>query len=210
MRAAAGGGFSTATDLADWLVRALGLPFRDAHHVTGRIVAAAEAQGVAAGGAASGGHAGGRAAHHRGVFSVLSVRELRQEPRKLWWNRATERAENGPGLDKAVGKAAGKGLRYLALWPDGSKCRMVLGASRRADGSPAYEFNGVTEPHMLSRLPLWLLMASTALACLSVLGCGVRGPLEAPPASSRAPPPTKPGEPADRAAHNCPSILLTR
>jgi argininosuccinate lyase len=46
MLAAAGAGFSTATDLADWLVRTLGLPFRDAHHVTGRIVAAAEARGV--------------------------------------------------------------------------------------------------------------------------------------------------------------------
>jgi argininosuccinate lyase len=44
MRAAAGGGYSTATDLADWLVRTLRLPFREAHHVTGRIVAAAEAQ----------------------------------------------------------------------------------------------------------------------------------------------------------------------
>ncbi len=38
MRAAAGSGFSTATDLADWLVREAGLPFRDAHHVTGRAV----------------------------------------------------------------------------------------------------------------------------------------------------------------------------
>jgi argininosuccinate lyase len=46
MRAAAGGGFSTATDIADWLVRKLGMPFRDAHHVTGRIVALAEAQDV--------------------------------------------------------------------------------------------------------------------------------------------------------------------
>jgi argininosuccinate lyase len=44
MRAAAGGGYSTATDLADWLVRTLKLPFREAHHVTGRIVAAAEEQ----------------------------------------------------------------------------------------------------------------------------------------------------------------------
>ena len=44
MRAAAGSGYSTATDLADWLVRALKLPFRGAHHATGRIVAAAEAQ----------------------------------------------------------------------------------------------------------------------------------------------------------------------
>jgi argininosuccinate lyase len=44
MRAAAGGGYSTATDLADWLVRTLKLPFREAHHVTGRIVATAEEQ----------------------------------------------------------------------------------------------------------------------------------------------------------------------
>jgi argininosuccinate lyase len=41
MREAAGAGYATATDLADWLVRALGLPFRDAHHVTGRVVALA-------------------------------------------------------------------------------------------------------------------------------------------------------------------------
>jgi argininosuccinate lyase len=46
LRAAAASGFSTATDLADWLVRTLGLPFREAHHVTGRIVAAAETAGV--------------------------------------------------------------------------------------------------------------------------------------------------------------------
>ena len=43
MKAAATAGHSTATDLADWLVREAGLPFREAHHVTGRIVAAAEA-----------------------------------------------------------------------------------------------------------------------------------------------------------------------
>jgi len=45
MAKAAGAGFSTATDLADWLVRALGLPFRDAHHVTGALVAKAESKG---------------------------------------------------------------------------------------------------------------------------------------------------------------------
>ncbi|MBA98676.1 argininosuccinate lyase [Sulfitobacter sp.] len=45
LAAAAGSGFSTATDLADWLVRVLGLPFRDAHHVTGSLVALAEKQG---------------------------------------------------------------------------------------------------------------------------------------------------------------------
>ncbi len=46
MRAAAEAGFSTATDLADWLVREAGVPFREAHHITGRAVAAAESAGV--------------------------------------------------------------------------------------------------------------------------------------------------------------------
>lgn len=46
MRALAEAGFSTATDLADWLVREAGIPFREAHHVTGRAVARAEALGV--------------------------------------------------------------------------------------------------------------------------------------------------------------------
>jgi argininosuccinate lyase len=46
MRGAAAQGFSTATDLADWLVRALGMPFREAHHVTGALVALAEKKGV--------------------------------------------------------------------------------------------------------------------------------------------------------------------
>jgi argininosuccinate lyase len=46
MAAAAGAGFSTATDLADWLVRELGLPFREAHHITGAAVKRAEQLGT--------------------------------------------------------------------------------------------------------------------------------------------------------------------
>jgi argininosuccinate lyase len=46
MKAAAGEGYATATDLADWLVRALKMPFRDAHHITGRIVAKASKESV--------------------------------------------------------------------------------------------------------------------------------------------------------------------
>ncbi len=46
MRDMAGSGYATATDLADWLVRVLRVPFRTAHHVTGRLVARAEAQGI--------------------------------------------------------------------------------------------------------------------------------------------------------------------
>ncbi|KCV81149.1 argininosuccinate lyase [Actibacterium atlanticum] len=45
LEAAAASGFSTATDLADWLVRVLDMPFRDAHHVTGTLVAMAESRG---------------------------------------------------------------------------------------------------------------------------------------------------------------------
>jgi argininosuccinate lyase len=45
MRKAAAAGFSTATDLADWLVRTLKMPFREAHHVTGSLVALAETEG---------------------------------------------------------------------------------------------------------------------------------------------------------------------
>ena len=73
MAAAAGSGYSTATDLADWLVRTLNLPFRDAHHVTGRIVALAEGKGVALDqldlGAMQSVHPG----ISQDVFSVLAV-----------------------------------------------------------------------------------------------------------------------------------------
>jgi len=46
MAAAAGAGYATATDLADWLVRTLNLPFRQAHHVAGQAVKQAEAKGL--------------------------------------------------------------------------------------------------------------------------------------------------------------------
>jgi argininosuccinate lyase len=45
MRAAAAQGYSTATDLADWLVREADVPFREAHHITGAAVRAAEDRG---------------------------------------------------------------------------------------------------------------------------------------------------------------------
>ena len=46
MREVAASGFSTATDLADWLVREFGMPFREAHHVTGSVVKSCEARGI--------------------------------------------------------------------------------------------------------------------------------------------------------------------
>jgi argininosuccinate lyase len=52
MRAAAASGHSTATDLADWLVREAGVPFREAHHITGRAVKAPTSAAAAVGAAA--------------------------------------------------------------------------------------------------------------------------------------------------------------
>ncbi|MCQ4161032.1 argininosuccinate lyase [Roseomonas sp. GC11] len=73
LREAAGAGFSTATDLADWLVRELRLPFRDAHHVTGHLVAKAEAKGVDLSGLTLEEMQAEEPRIHNGVFQVLSV-----------------------------------------------------------------------------------------------------------------------------------------
>ena len=73
MRAAAGSGYSTATDLADWLVREAGLPFRDAHHVTGKAVALAESQDCALADLALGDLQSLHSAITEDVYSVLTV-----------------------------------------------------------------------------------------------------------------------------------------
>ncbi len=73
MRALAGSGYSTATDLADWLVRVLRLPFRTAHHVTGRLVARAEELGVELAGLSLAEMQAEEAGITEDVFGVLSV-----------------------------------------------------------------------------------------------------------------------------------------
>ena len=75
MAAVAGAGYSTATDLADWLVRSLNMPFRDAHHVTGRIVALAESKKVGLDQLSLGDMQGVHPAITQEVFSVLSVQQ---------------------------------------------------------------------------------------------------------------------------------------
>ena len=62
MKKAAGEGYATATDLADWLVRTLNIPFRKAHHITGSIVARGREGRSAAAPSAACRHAGGRTA----------------------------------------------------------------------------------------------------------------------------------------------------
>jgi argininosuccinate lyase len=84
MKAAAGAGYATATDLADWLTRALKLPFREAHHVTGRIVALAASRGVA--------------------LEKLTLEEMKSvEP------RITEEAFSVLGVERSVGSRASYG-----------------------------------------------------------------------------------------------------
>jgi argininosuccinate lyase len=73
LEAAAGAGFSTATDLADWLVRVLDMPFRQAHHVTGSLVALAEAQGCDLPDLTLAQMQGVHAGITRDVFDVLGV-----------------------------------------------------------------------------------------------------------------------------------------
>jgi argininosuccinate lyase len=73
LAAAAGAGFSTATDLADWLVRSLKMPFRDAHHVTGTLVAKAEARGVDLSGLTLAEMQAVESRITQGVFDVLTV-----------------------------------------------------------------------------------------------------------------------------------------
>jgi argininosuccinate lyase len=73
MRRAAGAGHATATDLADWLVRERGLPFREAHRVTGAIVRLAEARGCALEDLALADMQGVEPRVDEGVFQVLGV-----------------------------------------------------------------------------------------------------------------------------------------
>jgi argininosuccinate lyase len=73
MREFAGSGFATATDLADWLVRVLKLPFRNAHHITGTLVGMAETQGVELSGLTLEQMRGVEPRITADVFSVLTV-----------------------------------------------------------------------------------------------------------------------------------------
>ena len=81
MKKAAGEGYATATDLADWLVRTLKMPFREAHHVTGRIVAKAADMGVPLHRVPLEAHARDRAAHQRRSVRGALGRQIGEEPR---------------------------------------------------------------------------------------------------------------------------------
>ena len=151
---AAGSGYATATDLADWLVRELGLPFREAHHVTGRLVGAASAKGVGLEELSLAEMQEAEPRITRGGLRGARRRELGGEPHQLRRHRARQRPRAGAGLARAAGLTEGLSGRASAVDRRGDaaprvrrdRCREVgaaarPGAARRHDrgggGSPA-------------------------------------------------------------------------
>ncbi len=102
MRAAAATGFATATDLADWLVRTLKMPFREAHHVTGTLVALAEKQGVDLSALSLADMQSVEKRITRDVFRVLTVE-----------NSARSRVSYGGTAPANVARAARRWLKVL-------------------------------------------------------------------------------------------------
>ena len=110
MKAAAGAGYATATDLADWLVQALKMPFREAHHITGRIVALAAKRGVALEKLTLDEMQSVEPRINPGRLRRARRRALGEEPDLLWRNRASQRAPPGA----RVAETARPGLRARA------------------------------------------------------------------------------------------------
>ena len=109
MLAAASRGYSTATDLADWLVRTLKLPFREAHHVTGTIVRMAEKQGIGLEALSMAAMQGVEPRITKDVFTVLSV-ESSVRSRTSYGGTAPQNVRKmARAWIKRLEKAAGKG-----------------------------------------------------------------------------------------------------
>ena len=102
MRAVASADYSVATDLADWLVREVGLPFRQAHHATGALVGKAAAKGVDLDKLSLAEMQARRAAHHQGCLQGADGRGLGRGAQELRRHRArpTSRA---PSRTRASG-----------------------------------------------------------------------------------------------------------
>ena len=111
MHAAASVRLATATDLADWLVRVLGLPFREAHHITGSIVALAEENACALDQLSLAQMQSVHAEISDDVFSVLSVENSVASRTCLWRHRAGQCA----GPSKILAERL-KGLTLRRFW----------------------------------------------------------------------------------------------
>ena len=102
LEAAAGAGFSTATDLADWLVRVLDMPFREAHHVTGALVKLAEDKGCDLPDLTPGRHAGGATGGSPPMSTCAGRAQFRCLAHILWWHGARTGARADRPLEGAL------------------------------------------------------------------------------------------------------------
>ena len=106
MKAAAGMGYATATDLADWLVRTLKMPFREAHHVTGRIVAKAAQADLPLHKLSLAEMKEDRAPDHAGGVRRAGGRSFGGEPHQLRRHGAEQRPRAGEDMAEETGERA--------------------------------------------------------------------------------------------------------
>jgi argininosuccinate lyase len=137
MKSLAGGGFATATDLADWLVRVLHMPFRDAHHVTGRLVARAEAAGVGLDGLSLADMQAEDPRITQDVFAVLTVDS----------SVASRTSFGGSAPVRVAAQAA----RWLALL--GCLCLMLSACGKKNAPSPPGPPDLITYPKIYPTHP---------------------------------------------------------
>ena len=182
MKAAAGASYSTATDLADWLVRTLeaavprGAPHHRAHRGGGR------AGRRVAGGAAARRHAGDRAAHHQGGVRRAVGRALGRKPRQPGRHRARQCAARGEEVVETAWQKVTLVGQSAARLPLACRTRPVVCLDR---------FPGVPrEPFRPSRSPRRCPQLLAARARPGLSACGRKGPLDPPPASLAGPQPS--------------------
>src|SRR4030095_1823287 len=183
MKAAAGEGYATATDLGAWLVRTLKMPFRDAHHVTGRIVGLASKQGVAL-------HELPLKAMQEvepkitaDALKVLSV-DSSVKSRTSFGGTAPK---NVAGPAKNPGKAAGKTAKVgpasqislgFHVYPGLARPKQSLyGAARIGD------FEVISKRRLT---PSGWAIIALSVAALALGGCGRKGGLDLPPNAMNA------------------------
>ncbi len=165
MRRAAEAGYSTATDLADWLVREAGLPFREAHHVTGRVVAEAEKRKVALSKLPLDSLKAIHTAITAKALDMLSVEAS-----------VASRTSEGGTAPKSVQKAARAWVKRLAA--ETPRPAQTRNGVRRRAAFAIVARDGETMP---IRTLIIIFLAASALG-----GCGRHGDLEPPNAVAPA------------------------
>ena len=185
MRAAAGEGYSTATDLADWLVRAIDMPFREAHRITGRIVAKAEVQKVPL--------------HD---LSLAAMQAIEQQSRRTFSACCPSKARFGAAGASAArrrpmcaGSLSDGSRRWRGNGPDGlamlspPQCDLVTWQKQEV-----WELSSSPNTWTViwtARSPVLLAVLIAVAAGTGLAGCGRKGGLDPPPlAAPPAPPPT--------------------